>query len=323
MSLLPKRHANHVIDEKAIKRFYQVCPDNWIVRELTARDYGVDRAIEIFNQENPTGGILFFQIKGFDARLKTGSKLNRKLSQFQKIKFRHEIKNIHYSFLFSVPLILIICPINSNEVPRFIWLQEYALAKLDAENSPWRDKKSGKISIEFGQENIFDDKGIKKLERIAQHHLVQKDVSAIWLQIGNLRRVVQSLSEIKNYSGILSKRKDIIENIELAIGEIELRSKSLKNIPWIYIHQLPNTSIRRLFDICNIIKSKTRFLVKDWSYLNLSPHSKTEPPTDFDVIDSLIREISVLTENMKYVFTFFHDPWERNHEYLRTGNPGY
>lgn len=42
------RTYQHVIDTKSIKKLLNLFPNEWVIRELTARDYGTDLVIEIF-----------------------------------------------------------------------------------------------------------------------------------------------------------------------------------------------------------------------------------------------------------------------------------
>ncbi|NJK45010.1 MAG: DUF4365 domain-containing protein [Pleurocapsa sp. SU_196_0] len=223
----------------------------------------------------------------------TGSKRIEKLIRSGEMSFEHELKNLNYSLLFSVPIILIVIPINSEELPKFVWLQEYILTKLDIEKPSWKTNK-GSVSIGFGERNTFNQQGIKKLERISKYHLVIKDISMIWLKIGRLRRELEEIVNIENYPGILLQRKDVAENIKKILEEIDLYSKSIENIPWIFTHQLPENSLRQIRSVCDIIHKRDNFLIDDWDHLGQFSLLKGKPPNDSDVINYLKPTYAIL-----------------------------
>lgn len=64
----PKRVAQHITETKSFKTFNANVPDNWIVREVTERDYGIDCYIEIVNENNELkGDTVLVQLKGIDS----------------------------------------------------------------------------------------------------------------------------------------------------------------------------------------------------------------------------------------------------------------
>ena len=60
---LPKRDINHVRETASLKIFERIIPNEWIIRELTERDYGIDCYIEICEDGNVSGKLLSIQIK--------------------------------------------------------------------------------------------------------------------------------------------------------------------------------------------------------------------------------------------------------------------
>jgi len=63
----PERPRTHVIESSSLKVFNNVIVDEWLVRELTEQDYGIDLQLEIFENSQATGKILQIQLKGSDA----------------------------------------------------------------------------------------------------------------------------------------------------------------------------------------------------------------------------------------------------------------
>lgn len=61
---LPKRVPQHISETASYKLFSKEIPDNWIVRELTERDYGIDCYLEMTNDQNElTGELALIQLK--------------------------------------------------------------------------------------------------------------------------------------------------------------------------------------------------------------------------------------------------------------------
>ena len=61
---LPDRIPNHIKETTSFKIFSNHIPDNWIIRDVTERDYGVDCYVEIVNDKNQlTGDLASIQLK--------------------------------------------------------------------------------------------------------------------------------------------------------------------------------------------------------------------------------------------------------------------
>lgn len=60
----PRRHTNHILETMSYKIFNNALPNNWMVRELTERDYGFDALVELTTQNNEVNGkIAAIQLK--------------------------------------------------------------------------------------------------------------------------------------------------------------------------------------------------------------------------------------------------------------------
>ena len=67
MNSFPNRNQNHIKETSSWKIFEGMIHSNWIVRQLTERDYGVDAYIEIVNNNGEIAGdICFIQLKSSD-----------------------------------------------------------------------------------------------------------------------------------------------------------------------------------------------------------------------------------------------------------------
>lgn len=124
------RPVAHEIDTAACRIVPSVFPRTWVNRDIGGRDYGIDMAIEIFDQGRATGKMLLLQIKGTE----------RDIEAEDTIDFDVPVNTLKYSELFIVPFLLIVCPVNST-LPTFfyVWLQEYIKVVLNFENPDWRE----------------------------------------------------------------------------------------------------------------------------------------------------------------------------------------
>lgn len=127
------RPVAHEIDTAACRIVPTAFPRTWVNRDIGGRDYGIDMAIEIFDQGRATGKMLLLQIKGTE----------RDIEALESIDFDVPVNTLKYSELFIVPFLLIVCPVNSTQ-PRFfyIWLQEYIKVVLNFENPGWRENQN-------------------------------------------------------------------------------------------------------------------------------------------------------------------------------------
>ena len=126
------RPVAHEIDTAACRIVPAAFPRTWVNRDIGGRDYGIDMAIELFDQGRATGKMLLLQIKGTE----------RDIEALDSIDFDVPVNTLNYSELFIVPFLLIVCPVNSPQ-PRFfyVWLQEYIKVVLNFENPDWRENQ--------------------------------------------------------------------------------------------------------------------------------------------------------------------------------------
>ena len=61
----PKRPESHVIEADSWRLLQKLAPKNWIVREVSERDYGIDAYIELVSKDGSnTGKLMSVQLKG-------------------------------------------------------------------------------------------------------------------------------------------------------------------------------------------------------------------------------------------------------------------
>lgn len=153
----PSRSKTHEIDTHARRIVPFLLPREWEHREPGGRDYGIDMQIELFTEGNATGQTLLLQIKGTEKHVEPKCGM---------IPFDLETQTLKYSELFSVPFLLIFCPVREKpEVSYFLWLQEYVSVVLDFEKPNWRQNTSTtRVHIPIGNKIPGCE---KKMERIA------------------------------------------------------------------------------------------------------------------------------------------------------------
>ncbi len=63
----PKRSETHKIEAASWRLLQELAPDEWIVREVSERDYGIDAYIEVATSTGDvTGNLVSIQLKGVD-----------------------------------------------------------------------------------------------------------------------------------------------------------------------------------------------------------------------------------------------------------------
>lgn len=157
----PQRTDTHRIDTRAVRSLLQHLPEDWLVRSLEERDYGVDLQIELFKRDLPTGRVALIQIKG---KLASFGRADVALSNFPT-------KTVEYAALFSVPFFVFHTSIEDN-CTYFVWLQKYAETKLVDTTPNWRNQDS--VTLYFPSTNLLHANA-DKIERILIRHALQKD----------------------------------------------------------------------------------------------------------------------------------------------------
>lgn len=117
---LPKRTANHIRETSSLKILKNVIPSEWIIRDVTERDYGVDCYIELVDEQiRLTGEIAFIQLKSTD-------QINWRVSD-NGIRFCKVAKSTtNYLNCFKIPTYLFLVDLSTKEL-FFLSVKEYIL----------------------------------------------------------------------------------------------------------------------------------------------------------------------------------------------------
>ena len=162
MASLPKRTLEHQTDEVACKLVESFFNCDWIMRDITNRDYGIDKICERFDYDTPTGELLLLQIKG------TSKPIDK-----NNPRFSIETKTLLYSELFAVPFLLVYCETNEPNHCYYVWLQEYIRIILNKDNPNWKSQETN--TIYFPKDNRLDLKSSEKHLKFISKLTNQKD----------------------------------------------------------------------------------------------------------------------------------------------------
>lgn len=108
----PNRSMTHINERKAVNILTNYLPDEWVVREITERDYGVDLYVEIIDKDHKvTGDLVALQIKGTE-----------EISFTNKNQYRFDgIKVSTYNYWCSLPVVVFLVVVDlKNKIP--YWL---------------------------------------------------------------------------------------------------------------------------------------------------------------------------------------------------------
>ncbi|MDO7207719.1 DUF4365 domain-containing protein [Acinetobacter nosocomialis] len=139
---MPTRIETHRIDTKAIRTIFTHLNENWLVRNLEERDYGIDLQLERFDLDDATGDFIFVQVKGTNEEFKE----KVQLSGFP-------VDTIKYALMFDVPF-FIFHTSNTSKQTKYVWLQNYVETHLEKYTPHWKDQKS--VTIYFPKENDLE-----------------------------------------------------------------------------------------------------------------------------------------------------------------------
>lgn len=194
--MLPIRTVQHISDTKAIRVLMGLLPENWLVRNVEERDYGVDLTLELFKKvtkktkkgrkctqiEVPKGQYVLLQVKGRQ-NIFNDSKNTQKLRQFEE-------KTIEYANLFNIPFFVVYVTLK-DEKAHFLWLQEYTEQVLS--NSNWKSKS--KIDLDIPSENSFNtEDGLKKFELLVDRKYEENELFEIMKKFFELKPCVDGLN---------------------------------------------------------------------------------------------------------------------------------
>ncbi|MBF8965457.1 DUF4365 domain-containing protein [Pontibacter sp. FD36] len=140
---LPKRIEQHISETASYKIFSSKIPDNWIIRDITERDYGIDCYIELVNKDNDiTGNLISIQLK---------AKQGIKWTQSMPVRWTLsgvDIGTTNYWYNFSVPVFICLVDLVTSEV-FFQSVSQYI------KNNYFEYSKQASFSYKFDKNNLL------------------------------------------------------------------------------------------------------------------------------------------------------------------------
>lgn len=116
---------------------------DFLIRDLTDRDYGIDGVIECFNGDNITGKLALVQFKG------TGDNI-KPLKTKSVISCQISTNSAYYAMQDNIPVILIYASLKNKDSFYYVFLQE---VEFDTNKLETQDK----ITVHIPVENKISD----------------------------------------------------------------------------------------------------------------------------------------------------------------------
>ncbi|MHB9840955.1 DUF4365 domain-containing protein [Paraburkholderia terrae] len=160
----PQRTENHQIDTLAVRRLISTLNENWVVRDLSERDYGVDLMVEYFDGTKTTGKTAYFQVKG------KGSKITI-LKDGTVSFYKFPVKTLLYAEQFPEPFFLIYLSKLKGEPIYFIWLQHHCRVVLDRDYPGWRNQEEINLSLPSENDLLTSE---ERLLKVASKNVMMK-----------------------------------------------------------------------------------------------------------------------------------------------------
>lgn len=220
MPNMPQRPSSHVVDSKGCIFVSELMiEEGWVARDLSERDYGIDKIYERFEDERATSELIVAQIKTTE----------KPIGGRREIPFSLDTKTLLYAEMFAVPFLLFYCSVSDPRACYFVWLQEYIRIRLNYEKPGWRDQKTNTIYIP-GTNRLGDDEAMRHLRFIAQLSQLKES----WINYSiPLADLVYDLSGYYEEDGI--NRSHELSAVSSAVEKLR-RARNMKgSIPDAYI----------------------------------------------------------------------------------------
>ena len=234
MTLPPHRIHNHEIDSKACAIISLNFSKDWELRDLTGRDFGVDKIAERFQNGFATSELLMLQIKGTEGIIDKNNP-----------RFSLDTKTLIYAEMFSIPFLLLYCSINEPNKCYYLWLQEYIRVRLNYDNPNWRKQQTN--TVYFPKDNIMGTKAAEEhLTYIAKFPKYQSSWVGYYLCLHDLCYDLPGF-----FDWDLMDKAGINYIVEPIIQKLLAATKRIGCIPRRYIPKLFEQTIEQGIQILN------------------------------------------------------------------------
>ena len=181
---LPLRADNHIRESAGSKVLESFIPSEWMIRDITERDYGIDCYIELVNADKRlTGEIAFVQMKTTD---KIDWRIKDNGFKFYKV----ERSTTNYLSGFKIPTYLFLVDLSTKEM-FFLSVKEYILEHYKDYLNP------GSFAYEFShdRDNFMVDAFLKSFQRNNQYDQFRNELQYF---ISNLHHHIDFMWEHNN-----------------------------------------------------------------------------------------------------------------------------
>lgn len=159
----PNRIDKHITETSSVKIFSNNIPDNWLIREVTERDYGIDLYIELVTMDNKViGELISIQLKG----KQTISWTKENYVTYSAVN----ISTSNYWRKFPVPVFLCMVDIEKEEVffcPVKSFIRRNFFSYVEQDKFSYRINKSDRLvkaDLKPFLESYFKEKNLNDLE---------------------------------------------------------------------------------------------------------------------------------------------------------------
>ncbi len=152
------RTREHIIETESRRIVASLLPaDQFVERDQTERDYGIDLVVECFDNGEPSGAQLLLQVKGTDD--------DAPAMDAKSVAFDMKVKSLKRAERYITPLLLVWCPVRAA-VQRFwfLWLQEYIRVVLNNAVPRWREQETIRLHIPI--QNVVASTEVRSLRRL-------------------------------------------------------------------------------------------------------------------------------------------------------------
>lgn len=109
----PKRDDNHLMETQSGRLLASFAPDDWILRQVTERDYGIDYYIELASKDGEiTGDLLSVQLKSIERIDWKTSAQNIETARSPSIK----VETANYWLGLPVPVLLLVADLSAGDI---------------------------------------------------------------------------------------------------------------------------------------------------------------------------------------------------------------
>lgn len=176
MPNMPQRPLSHVVDSIGCNFVSELMiEEGWVARDLSERDYGIDKIYERFEDERATSELIVAQIKTIE----------KPIGGRREIPFSLDTKTLLYAEMFAVPFLLFYCSVSDSRACYFVWLQEYIRIRLNYEKPGWRNQGTNTIYIPNANA-LGDDKAMKHLCFIASFPKFKESWANYYISLADL-----------------------------------------------------------------------------------------------------------------------------------------